>query len=49
MVLDSSRIKGVKDSDIQRLLINKTKDLPTLKNLIFINKHGQIVDIMALV
>ncbi|MBQ3280607.1 hypothetical protein IJG92_03065 [Candidatus Saccharibacteria bacterium] len=49
VVIDSSRIKGLKDSDIQRLLINKAKDLPTLKNLIFINKRGQIIDIKALV
>ena len=49
VVIDSSRIKGLKDSDIHRLLINKAKDLPTLKNLIFINKRGQIIDIKALV
>ena len=49
VIIDSSRVKGLKDSDIQRLLINKAKDLPTLKNLIFINKRGQIIDIMVLV
>ncbi|MDO4526792.1 MAG: hypothetical protein Q4B87_01735 [Candidatus Saccharibacteria bacterium] len=49
VIIDSSRVKGLKDSDIQRLLISKAKDLPTLKKLIFINKRGQIIDIKALV
>ena len=49
VIIDSSRIKGLRDDAIQRLLKNKVHDLPGLKKLIFINRHGQIVDIMALV
>ena len=49
VIIDSSRIKGLRDDAIQRTLKNKVKDLPGLKELIFINKRGQIVDIIALV
>lgn len=49
VIIDSSRVKGLRDDAIQRTLKNKVKDLPGLKNLIFINKRGQIVDIIALV
>ena len=49
VIIDSSRVKGLSDEAIQRTLKNKVKDLPGLKNLLFINKRGQIVDIIALV
>ena len=49
VIIDSSRVKGLRDNEIQRLLKNKVQDLPGLKKLIFINKRGQIIDIMALV
>ena len=42
-------VRGSRAHAIQRTLKNKVKDLPGLKELIFINKRGQIVDIMALV
>ncbi len=49
VVIDSSRVKGLRDDAIQRTLKNKVNDLPGLKNLLFINKRGQIIDIMTLV
>ena len=49
VIIDSSRVRGLRDDTIQKLLKNKVKDLPGLKKLIFINKRGQIIDIMALV
>lgn len=49
VIVDSSRVKGSSDKAIQRTLKNKVKDLPGLKSLLFINKRGQIVDIIALV
>lgn len=49
VIIDSSRVKGLRDDAIQRTLKNKVKDLPGLKKLLFINKRGQIVDIIALV
>ena len=49
VIIDSSRVKGLNDEAIQRTLKNKVKDLPGLKNLLFINKRGQIIDIIALI
>lgn len=49
VIIDSSRIKGVRDDAIQRTLKNKMRDLPGLKKLLLINKRGQIIDISSLV
>ncbi len=49
VIIDSSRVKVLSDYIVQRTLKNKIKDLPKLKNLLFINKRGQIIDIIALV
>lgn len=49
VIIDSSRVKGLKDEAIQRALKNKAKDLPGLRSLLFINKRGQIIDIIALI
>ena len=49
VIIDSSRVKGLRDDAIQRTLKNKVKDLSGLKKLIFVNKRGQIIDIIALV
>ena len=48
VIIDSARIKGLRDDVIQKTLINKVKDLQGLKKLYFINKRGQIIDITAL-
>jgi hypothetical protein len=49
VIIDSSRVKGLKDEAIRRALKNKVKDLPGLRSLLFINKRGQIIDIIALI
>ena len=49
VIIDSSRVKGLKDEAIQRALKNKVKDLPGLRSLLFMNKRGQIIDIIALI
>ena len=49
VIIDSSRVKGLSDEAIQRTLKNKAKDLLKLRNLLFINKRGQIIDIIALI
>lgn len=46
VIIDSSRVKGLRDDAIQRTLKNKVKDLSGLKKLIFINKRGQTVLIL---
>ena len=49
VIIDSSRIKGARDDTIRKLLVGRAKDQKTLKRLLFITKHGQIIDIMAIV
>ena len=49
VIIDAARIKGLSEETIQRTLKNKVKDLPGLKNLLFITRRGHIIDIMALV
>ena len=46
VIIDSSRIKGINDREIQRTLTSKAKDLPTLKKLIFITRKGIVIDIL---
>ena len=47
VIIDSSRVKGLNDQIILITLKNKTKDLPKLKKLLFVNKHGHVIDIIA--
>lgn len=48
IIIDSSRIKGMRDDVLRRLLINRAKDQKTLKRLLLITKRGQIIDIKAM-
>lgn len=47
VIIDSSRIKSLGDKNIERMLACKAKDLPKLKRLLFIDKHGCVIDIMS--
>lgn len=49
VIIDSARIKGMRDDILRRLLINRAKDQKMLKKLLFVTKQGQIIDIMALI
>lgn len=49
LIVDSSRLSGMTDYNLQTWLINKCKMQPQIKKLLFINKRGQIIDIKALV
>lgn len=49
VIIDSSRVKDQRDDAILRTLKNKVGDLPKLKRLLFINKRGQVIDIMTLI
>lgn len=48
VIIDSSRIKGMRDDVLRKLLASRAKDQKTLKRLLLITKHGQIIDIKAL-
>lgn len=49
LIIDSSRIKDMPDPVFQNWLIKRCRLQPQIKNMLFINKKGQIIDIKALV
>lgn len=49
LIIDTSRMKKVKDLKVRRFLINQMRKQKQIKNIIMITKHGQIIDISALV
>lgn len=49
IIIDSSRIKGMRDDVLRKLLVSRAKGQKTLKRLLLITKHGQIIDIKAMV
>lgn len=49
IVYDSSRIKNMRDDNLRRFLVNKVRQQPQIKKMIFITKRGQIIDIKSLI
>ena len=49
VILDSSRIKGLRDDKLRCFLIKKTQEQKQIGNLILITRHGQIIDITSLI
>ena len=49
IIFDSSRIKGLRDDKLRSFLIKKAQEQKQIGNLIFITKHGQIIDITSLI
>ena len=49
IIIDSSRIRGMRDCNLQNWLVKKCKAQPQIKKMLFINKKGQIVDIKKLI
>ena len=49
LIIETSRMKKVKDLKVRRFLINQMHKQKQIKNIIMITKHGQIIDISALV
>lgn len=49
IIIDSSRIKGMRDCNLQNWLIGKCKAQPQIRKMLFINKKGQIIDIKKLI
>lgn len=47
LIIDSSRMRGVRDDKIRTFLVNQVKKQKQIKKLIFITKRGQIIDIFA--
>jgi len=49
IIFDSSRIKNMRDDNIRHFLVRKAKEQKQIGELIFITKHGQIIDIKSLI
>lgn len=49
VIIDSSRIKGMRDDSLRKLLIGRVKDQKKLRRLLLVTKRGQIIDITAMV
>lgn len=49
IIIDTSRMKKVRDDNTRRFLINQVRIRRQINNLIMITKQGQIIDISALV
>lgn len=49
LIIDSSRMKNVKDYDFQRWLVERCRKQPQIKKMIFINRKNEIIDIKHLV
>lgn len=49
IIIESSRMKGLTDYNLQRWLVGLCRKQPQIKKMLFINKRGDIVDIKELV
>lgn len=49
VIIDSSRIKNMKDDNLRRFLVEKARNQKQIGELILITKRCQIIDISALV
>lgn len=49
LIIDTSRIKMVRDQKICTFLLNQMRKQKQIKKMIMITKHGNIIDISALV
>lgn len=49
IIIDTSRMKNIRDDNTRRFLINQVKIRKQIKKLIMVTKQGQIIDISALV
>lgn len=49
LIIDTSRIKKVRDLKVRAFLISQMRMQKRIKNIIMITKRGQIIDISALI
>lgn len=49
IIIDTSRMKNVRDDNTRRFLTNQVRIRKQIKKLIMISKQGQIIDISSLV
>ena len=49
IIIDTSRMKGVRDDNTRRFLVAQMRSRKQIKRLLMITKRGQIIDISGLV
>ena len=49
IIIDTSRMKKVRDAKVRNFLINQRRKQKQIKHIIMITKHGNIIDISSLV
>ena len=49
IIIDTSRMKNSRDDSVRKFLVSQVKSRKQIKRLIMITKHGQIIDIFALI
>ena len=49
LIIDTSRIKYIKDSKVRMFLVNQMRMQKQIKKLIMVTKKGQIIDISKLI
>ncbi|MCQ2049758.1 MAG: hypothetical protein MJZ22_01990 [Candidatus Saccharibacteria bacterium] len=49
IIIDTSRMKNSRDDNVRKFLVTQIKSRKQIKKLIMITKHGQIIDIFALI
>lgn len=49
LIIDSSRMRGVRDDKVRTFLINQARKQKQIKKMLFITKKGQIIDIFGLI
>ena len=48
LIIDSSRMRGIRDDKIRMFLTNQARKQKQIKKMLFITKKGQIIDIFGL-
>lgn len=49
IVIDSHRLRKIRDSTVQNFLLQKFKQQKTIKQLLFVNRKRQVIDINKLI
>ena len=49
IIIDSSRIKGMRDDNLRRFLVKKARQQKQIGRLLLITKRGRIIDIKTLI
>ena len=49
LIIDTSRMKKVRDLKVRNFLVNQMRKQKQIKHMIMVTKRGQIIDISALI